>query len=209
MFNIYRPTDLKHIIIINDIKTKTKTKIPAIFFDRDGVLIKDCHHIRDPEKVILLDGVTDLINEANKKGWLIVIITNQSGISRGLFSWKDYELVTERMLDLIGENLIINAIYANGYSSNTKEAQWRKPNPGMIYQASLDFNIDLNNSILFGDRLTDLVAGERAGLKEVFHLLTGHGKKERLKVIKNKEKSIESLKTKILLIDDLSQFCFK
>ena len=209
MINTNKTINLKHVII-NDINGKrSNSKIPAIFLDRDGVVIKDCHHIRDPKKVVLLDGVIDLIQKANLKGWLVVIITNQSGISRGIFSWKDYEMVTARMLDLIGKNIIINAIYANGYADNTEEAQWRKPSPGMIYQASLDLNIDLNNSILFGDRLTDLLAGERAGLKEVIHLLTGHGREERLNVIKSKEESKESLKTKVLLIDDLSQFCFK
>ena len=169
MMNIYRPTSLTHITIINDIKPKEKT--PAIFFDRDGVLIKDCHHINDPNKVILLDGVTNLIEKANQKGWLIVIITNQSGISRGLFTWKDYEIVTSRMLQLIGKDLMIHAIYANGYVHECNEAIWRKPNPGMLFQASIDLNIDLSKSILFGDRLSDLIAGKRAGLKEVFHLL--------------------------------------
>ena len=202
MINIYRPNNLKHIII-ND--RKTKDKIPAIFFDRDGVLIKDCHHIRDPKKVILLDGVTSLIEKANKKGYLIVIITNQSGISRGLFTWKDYEIVTSRMLQLMGEHLIINAIYANGYAHESNEANWRKPNPGMLFQASIDLNIDLSNSILFGDRLSDLIAGKRAGLRKVFHLLTGHGKEERLKVIQKIKEPKKNSKTKILLIDNLSQ----
>ena len=213
--NIYRPSNLKHIIINNDIIPKIKS--PAIFFDRDGVLIKDCHHIKDPEKVILLDGVTDLIKRANKNGWLIIIITNQSGISRGLFSWEDYEIVTNKMLKLIGKNLIVNAIYANGYCNNVNGVEeWRKPNPGMLFQAAIDLNIDLSKSILFGDRLSDLVAGKRAGLKEVFHLLTGHGKQDRINVIEAIEEPIKNTlmydlkktsNTKTVLIDNLSKFC--
>lgn len=88
---------------------------PALFLDRDGVIIEDRHHICNPDGVILCNGALKLIRSAANHGWPVVIITNQSGIARGLFSWEDYERVTERMLSLLGPEAPIAAIYANGH----------------------------------------------------------------------------------------------
>tara|TARA_Y100000739_G_scaffold211140_1_gene202244 strand:- start:18 stop:686 length:669 start_codon:yes stop_codon:yes gene_type:complete len=178
----------------------------AIFFDRDGVLIKDMHYIKDPQNVSLLNGVDDLLNYTKRLGYLNIIITNQSGISKNLFTWEDYEKVTKRMLALMKTKNSINAIYANGENSNDllENKSWRKPNPNMILKAAKDFNLELSESILIGDRLSDISSGERAGIKNLFHVLTGHGKNERKEVLKNfsqKEKNYN-----LFLISDLTYF---
>ena len=178
----------KHIIFLknsNHEKPKKEFK-KAIFFDRDGVIIKDVHYIKNTKNVSLLKGVRTLLNYSSSLGYLNIIVTNQSGISRNFFSWDDYEKVTKRMLEIINIPGAISAIYANGEfqeDSDYKE-NWRKPSPHMLIKASKDFNIDLSKSILIGDRLSDLKSGENAGIRNLVHVLTGHGFNERDKVIK-------------------------
>ena len=218
---VNQPDNLKHIIKYEN-DNDLKNKYPALFLDRDGVLIKDCHYIKDPRDVSLLDGSIQLIKYAKKQGWKVVIITNQSGISRGFFTWKDYEKITWKMLDLFGQDIQLDGIYANGFSENTKDAEWRKPSEGMLLRASKDLNIDLDKSILCGDRLSDLIAGQKAGLNALIHVLTGHGIKERIDVLKMFEKFQESsskktskscnikyyLKPELVLISHLKEFPF-
>ena len=87
-------------------------------------------------------------------GWINIVITNQSGIFRGYFNWTDYENVTMKMIDLIGTPSSIKAIYANGSAPNSvlSTDSWRKPSPNMILNAAFEFNVDIENSILIGDR---------------------------------------------------------
>jgi D-glycero-D-manno-heptose 1,7-bisphosphate phosphatase len=153
-------------------------QVPALFLDRDGVLIEDLHHLADPERVALCDGAELLIQKAKEHQWPVVIVTNQSGISRGYFTWDSYFKVTERILKLLNRDNSISAIYANGYGPEALDSSWRKPNPGMILQAGLDLNLDLKRSILIGDRITDLQAGLNAGVRSLFHVLNGHTAKD-------------------------------
>ena len=177
----------KHLTIIKkDNKVVNSKKLPALFFDRDGVIIKDKHYISKPQDVEISEGIKKLLNISKNSGWLNIVITNQSGISKGFFNWKDYEKVTNEIFLKINDLSLIDGIYANGEAPN-KETQidsWRKPNPNMILKAAEDFNIDIDNSIIIGDRLSDLEAGKRAGIKKFVHVLTGHGYKERDEIIK-------------------------
>ena len=158
--------------------------IPCSFLDRDGVVIEDCHHLRDPNKVRLCPGSQELISKAFHYNIPVVIITNQSGISRGLFGWEHFEMVNKRLQDLLGAKSPLSAIYANGYGPDAPINSWRKPSPRMLFEASQDLNIDLGRSVLIGDRLSDLQAGAGAGLAALVHVLTGHGRESRDSVIK-------------------------
>ena len=155
---------------------------PAIFIDRDGVLIEDKHYLCEPDDVQLCAGAKNLLKQAKNNQWPVVVITNQSGIARGLFDWNSYESVSQRLLQLLGPEAPISAIYANGYGPNAPVNSWRKPSPGMLLAAAKDLNIDLSRSVLVGDRLTDLQAGVSVGLPLLTHVLTGHGKEERAAV---------------------------
>lgn len=152
---------------------------PALFLDRDGVLIEDRHHLSDPAQVELCPGAQQLLHEANKHHWPVVVITNQSGISRGYFEWGSYERVTDRLLELVGPETPIAAIYANGHGPDAPPNSWRKPSPGMLQAAKADLNLDLGRSLLIGDRLSDLEAGAQARVDSLFHVLSGHGSEER------------------------------
>ena len=152
---------------------------PALFLDRDGVLIEDCHHLSNPNQVTLLPGARELLRHANATGWPVVLITNQSGIARGLFDWDAYELVTDRLLELLGPDAPLAAIYANGHGPDAPATSWRKPSPAMLLAAGEELNLDLSASLLIGDRLSDLQAGAAAGLAWLGHVLSGHGQRER------------------------------
>ena len=181
----------------------------AAFFDRDGVIIEDCHYIKNPEDVKLCPGVKKLFREFYDKKIRIIIITNQSGITRNLLNWEDYKAVNNRMIKLLGEPNPINAIYGNSYISDKPSSNWRKPNPSMILKAAFDLKLNINNSILVGDRLTDIIAGQRAKIPKIFHVLTGHGEREREEILKLKSQNDIHNLSKILLIKNLKDInCF-
>ena len=130
---------------------------PAVFFDRDGVLIKDCHYLKDPSSVKLEDYAFELVKFFSMKGFIIIVVTNQSGISKKLFDWDDYLLVTKKMISLFGEQNPFAGIYANSFANDIFDLNnWRKPSPKMLIEASKDFPIDLKKSIIVGDRISDI-----------------------------------------------------
>ena len=156
-------------------------KKPALFLDRDGVLIRDCHYISSVKQVEIENGAKKLVRFAYDYGWHIIVVSNQSGISRNKISWDDYFKVTNQMISLFGNPNPFSAIYANSQGPNSKSKNWRKPSPNMILRATKLFNIDIDKSIMIGDRLTDIIAGIKSGIKLLVHTKTGHGKKENIK----------------------------
>ena len=180
---------------------------PALFLDRDGVLIEDRHHLCDPDQVELCPGSLSLVNHASQQGWPVVVITNQSGIAQGYFDWDAYERVTDRVLALLGPNAPLAAIYANGHGPDASRACWRKPSPAMLLAASKELNLNLSRSLLIGDRLSDLEAGARAGLPWLVHVLSGHGLEERAAVDQwGTQASIENHTCELTLLNSLIEF---
>lgn len=161
----------------------SSTRTPAIFLDRDGVIIKEKHYLKDPEQVELYPGVAEKLESFHALKLPIVVVTNQSGISQEFFGWDEYLLVHQRILDLLDTGDPFAAVYANAHHPTETEASWRKPNPGMILQAACDLNISLESSIMVGDRWADLEAASRAGVQQLVHVSTGHGVRERPTVI--------------------------
>ena len=203
------PSSLQHFLLFCK---PFENPRPALFLDRDGVLIEDKHHLCEPDDVQLCAGAKKLLEQAKNNHWPVVVVTNQSGIARGLFDWNDYQSVTQRLLQLLGPETLISAIYANGHGPNAPLSSWRKPSPGMLLAATKDLNIDLSRSILVGDRLTDLQAGASAGLPFLIHVLTGHGKKEREAVeswAKQNQLIANSPSFKLALINSLEDFPFE
>ena len=143
-----------------------------------------------------------------KKGWITIVITNQSGIGRGYFNCADYDDVTKKMLSEISESDLIAAIFANSFVNSDSENSWRKPGTGMIMESLKYFNINLQKSTLIGDRITDLQSGVNAGISNLVHLLTGHGMSERervLKYMKNDFFYFKDKKSNIKLFDNLDE----
>lgn len=181
---------------------------PALFLDRDGVIIKEKHFISKSSEVQLEEGIKDLIDLANILNLPIVIITNQSGIARKLIKWDDYFKVTEKMINLINEDNTLIAIYANGLETKSPDFSWRKPSPSMLLNAANYLKLDLSKSFIIGDRLSDLIAGLNAGLLNLYHVLTGHGISEREEVKKFFKNHNQSELIKIKLIDKLGEELF-
>jgi D-glycero-D-manno-heptose 1,7-bisphosphate phosphatase len=144
---------------------------PCLFLDRDGVIIHNVPYTRDPAQVRLMPGIVELLRQARAKEFLIIVVTNQSGIGRGLLSEDDYQKITARMNQLLAEqSLSFDHIYYAPYFEGAKnpdylkKPDWRKPAPGMILQACQDFAVDLKASVMIGDRASDLEAAERGGV---------------------------------------------
>ncbi len=145
---------------------------PAVFLDRDGVLIADSGYPHRDEDLVLVPGAARAVAAINAVGALAIVVTNQSGVARGLFSLERMEafnvLLVERLAASGGR---IDAVYACPFHADAVDERFRhpdhpdrKPNPGMILRAAVDHSVDLSRSILVGDRDSDLEAARRAGV---------------------------------------------
>ncbi len=155
---------------------------PALFLDRDGVVIEEGHFVHDPAQVRLLPGSAETIRAANTRGHGVVIVTNQSGIGRGYFGWPEFAATQTRVIeDLAGRGAYIDAVLACPFHEggcapyDIANHPYRKPNPGMLRLAAERLRIDLAGSWIVGDHATDIGAGRAAGLAGAVHVATGHG----------------------------------
>jgi histidinol-phosphate phosphatase family protein len=151
-------------------------KKPAVFLDRDGTIIDELGYLGDPDKVVLYPGVHDALINLNKAGYLLIVVTNQSGVARGYFTLEDalavnYKMV--RMLADLGAN--IHGIYFCPHLPDGG-CFCRKPAPGMVQKAEADFNVDLPNSWIIGDTDKDVLLGPEAGVSS---LLVKTGKQDK------------------------------
>lgn len=159
---------------------------PALLCDRDGTLIHNVPYLANPDGVSLIDGVQDTLRTFRQRGYLIVQVSNQSGVARGRVTPAQYASVQQRVVDRVGEDLI-DAAYAcpwlaGGMAPFDIDHEWRKPAPGMLLAAERDLALDLSRSIMVGDSLSDLQAGAAAGVERLVHVATGHGHSERAAV---------------------------
>ena len=146
----------------------------AIFLDRDGTIIEDPGYLSHPEQVNLLDGAAEALNELRAMGYKVVVVSNQSGIARGILSENDLEEIHDRLRQLLAEKgAYLDQIYYCPYHPDgvvpkyRKESDWRKPNPGMLLAAADEMGIDLSQSWSIGDSSRDVEAGLRAGCKTI------------------------------------------
>jgi D-glycero-D-manno-heptose 1,7-bisphosphate phosphatase len=140
----------------------------ALFLDRDGVINVDKGHVYRREQFEFLPGIFDLCKNYINAGYLILIITNQAGIAKGVYTEQDYEDLTAWMVSQFSENgIIISEVYHCPHHPDIDGiCECRKPAPGMILQAIRDFHLDISKCVLIGDKETDLEAGRRAGIPE-------------------------------------------
>jgi len=144
----------------------------AIFLDRDGTINYDPGYISDPSEVKIYPGVADGIYKLKKElGFLIIVISNQSGITRGFFSKKEVDAVNQKINEiLLKKNVTIDAFYYCPYHpdfDSPELVKCRKPSPDMIFQAAKEHKIELKKSFLIGDKLSDIEAGNKAGVKTI------------------------------------------
>jgi D-glycero-D-manno-heptose 1,7-bisphosphate phosphatase len=144
----------------------------AVFFDRDGTLMVEVHYCGDPARVRVFPGVPDALRKLKEAGFRTFVITNQTGIGRGLITEAQYHAVQEELLRQIGAGLI-DAIYFCADLPAVPSTR-RKPEPGMVLEAAADYDIDLARSYFIGDKSTDIECGQRAGTRTIL-VLTGYG----------------------------------
>ena len=151
---------------------------PALFLDRDGVVNHEVGYLHLARDVRFVDGIFSLCRTAQSLGYRLVIVTNQSGIARGLYSVEQFENLMDYIRDRFeDESIHLDAVYhcpfhpEHGVGEFRREHPDRKPSPGMLLRAAGDLALDLSHSILIGDRCSDLAAAHAAHLRQAFLLL--------------------------------------
>ena len=151
--------------------SRTAERRPALFLDRDGVINVDHGYVHRLEDLDMIAGAAEMIAAANRRGYPVVIVTNQSGIGRGYFDWAAFAAFQGAIEGhLAALDAWIDAAFACPFHADAAppfdiaDHPWRKPNPGMIHAAAEVVVADLASSWIVGDRPGDMMAGERAGL---------------------------------------------
>lgn len=147
---------------------------PALFLDRDGIINIDHGYVYQSSQFEFVTGIFDVVRAAHQAGFLIVIITNQSGIGRGYYNEDQFHTLMGWVSQQFQEHEgAIDAVYfcphhpTEGISTYRQNCLCRKPKPGMIKQAATEHNIDLSRSVLIGDSWSDIQAGATAGIAQL------------------------------------------
>ena len=159
----------------------------AVFLDRDGTIVEDIGYLHEIDKVKFLPKVRKAIKLINESGFKVIVITNQAGVARGYFAEETVKELNKYIQETLARReAFIDMIYYCPHhvegiiEEYRKDCYYRKPNPGMIEKATREFSLDLRNSFVIGDKISDVEAGHRAGCRTI--LLTGedspHNEKE-------------------------------
>jgi D-glycero-D-manno-heptose 1,7-bisphosphate phosphatase len=154
---------------------------PAIFLDRDGVIIENCpQYVRSWEDVVLLDQAVSALAKINSCPYKIVIITNQSAVGRGIIPIHKAEEINQRLVSVIEEaGGRIDGVFMCPHAPEDS-CDCRKPKPGLLFQAAQALCLDLRRSIVIGDAVSDLQAGQAAGVQTKVLVKTGRGAEQHL-----------------------------
>jgi len=147
----------------------------AVFLDRDGTLIVEKHYLHRPEEVEVFPGAGPALHRLQAAGYLLIIVTNQSGIGRGYYTLADAERVNERVCaDLAPAGVAFKKIYIAPEAPD-QPSRGRKPSPQYLLDARDEFGLDLSQCFMVGDKLIDLECGWNAGVKKSILVRTGYG----------------------------------
>ncbi|PJZ70287.1 D,D-heptose 1,7-bisphosphate phosphatase [Leptospira perolatii] len=175
----------------------------ALFLDRDGVINIDKNYVYKQEEIEFVDGIFDLCRAAAQKGYFIFVITNQAGIGRGYYTERDFLILSKWMKGIFQNQgcSIEKFLYCpyhpiDGIGKYKVDSYYRKPNPGMLLRVRDRYGVDLEKSILVGDKMTDIEAGASCGVN-LNLLLSDHN----INIIYPNAKSIRSLSEVIGYLD--------
>jgi len=151
----------------------------ALFLDRDGVINVDYGYVCHQDNFDFVDGIFDLVRTANQKGYKVIVVTNQSGIARAMYSESDFLSLTKWMVEVFkDQGAIIHDVYfcphhpTAGDTNLTTSCKCRKPNTGLFEQAAFDHQLDLSTSCMVGDKVSDMEASTKLGFCSNFLLQT-------------------------------------
>ena len=159
----------------------------AFFLDRDGVINVEVSYLSDPDKVVIIPGVSEALKLLKQHGFKSIVVTNQSGVAQGRYSEADVLAVHRRIQELLALDgaQLDDFFYCLHHELYTGPCNCRKPAPGMLLEAAKKYDIDFSSSVMVGDRLSDIAAGRAAGCGKVYLVKTGYGSE----VIRNSDVS--------------------
>ena len=149
-------------------------KNKTIFLDRDGVINKEKNYLYKKEDFEFIDGVFEACRYFQEMGYQLVVVTNQSGISRGYYQEEDFHKITKWMLEQFeSQNIKILDVFFCPHGPEST-CNCRKPKPGMLLDAKEKYKIDMKNSWMIGDKEADVSAANAAGIENTILVKTGH-----------------------------------
>lgn len=151
-------------------------KVKAVFLDRDGVINIDHGYVHEIDNFNFIPGVFEACASFKKLGYKIFVVTNQAGIARGYYNEEQFALLSDWMVNEFRLNgVMIEKVYhCPHHPEYSGSCQCRKPEPGMIIAAHSEFQINLAESILVGDKISDIQAAKSAGIGKAFLVRSGH-----------------------------------
>jgi len=157
-------------------------KKPAVFLDRDGTINVEKNYLHKTEDWEWITGAIEAIKKINQNNFLAIVVTNQSGVARGYYGESDILTLHEHVNEILKQHgAWIDAFYYCPHHPDINDGAQctcRKPLPGMLLQADNDFEIDMANSFLIGDKASDIESGNQLGLKTIL-VETGYGLQDR------------------------------
>lgn len=149
----------------------------ALFLDRDGVVNEEVGYLHRSEDVRFMEGIFPLCHTAQRLGYKLIVVTNQAGIGRGFYTLQQYEELTHWIIaQFAGQGITLDQVLfcpyhpVHGLGEYQREHEDRKPSPGMLLRAARTHNLDLSQSILIGDRFSDIAAANAAQLRQAFFI---------------------------------------
>ena len=152
---------------------------PAVFLDRDGTIVVESHYLKDPDRVRLVPGAIEALRALRDAGYVLIVVTNQSGIARGLYDESDFHAVEARIRELLEERGVsVDAVYhCPHHPEFTGPCDCRKPGTGMYERAAREHGLDPSRSWYIGDRLKDLEPARVLGGTGLL-VRTGYGREQ-------------------------------
>jgi D-glycero-D-manno-heptose 1,7-bisphosphate phosphatase len=170
----------------------------ALFLDRDGVINEEKNYVYRIADFEFMDGIFELLAHAQSLNYILIVITNQAGIARGYYTEKDFNKLNDWMVEKFSaKGIIINQVYycpyhpTHGLGEYKKDSEFRKPGPGMILQAEKELHLNLAQSVLIGDKESDIEAGLKAGVGQTVLLKSDRYPAENTKANRTIEKLTE------------------
>ena len=170
---------------------------PAVFLDRDGTLIEEKHYLHRPEEVVLFPDADVSLKRLSENGFELFLVTNQSGVGRGFYTLDDVKKVHSRLLDLLRpEGVAFREIYVAPETPD-QAVYGRKPSPRFLLDARDQYQIDLGQSYMIGDKEVDVQCGWNAGVRQCMLVRTGYGKEH--------EGRLNGQLHRVQVVDDLAE----
>ena len=165
---------------------------PAIFLDRDGTIIEDQNYPKDPNQVAWTPFAVEGLKEMTKKGYVLFVVSNQSGVGRGIIQDSEFRAVHERFCELLKKEKIEIQEFAYCFHKPEDECECRKPAPTLSLEMAKAFEIDLKRSFCVGDKVSDVELGQAIGAEGVL-VLTGKGNESQKALCEHAPKTFANL----------------